>query len=271
MRCLLFSLAALAGCATAGSVSERDTAPESDASLADLAAELVEAAELRADLRQVTVRVDRLEARTHDGRTPETAPELVGLQKTVERELVFALSGRMHVLDDDLAGDVAGPSASHAVHGQLVRMPRELELWVRLVESGSGVIVATAHDRLPVQPFLERSTAWGDAAPVPPELAPPEPESAPASEPALLHPGGVASSGGGETTPAGTPELEPQPPSPDLEPATDPALPPETLATSEPGEPPAVANALPELSPVDGPASQRFRQLDRARKGREEQ
>ena len=261
-----------------------DSLPPDD-TLAILAAELVDAAEQRGDARAMRLCVVPLETRQGQEWAAPRDGEVAALGAALERELVFALSQRLHVLDREVAAGVGADDgsvdeivertgATHAALGQFVRTGDELTVWVRLVEAQRGVIVAAAKRSLPGPGVRRGPVAHVGRAGARPGAAPARrPRSrrrrrAPRRRPRSSRPRSASRARAGSSargpsrrdSPAAPPAVEPE--------GEVPAQ--EVAETTE--DPPPVLEEVADLDdedlpPVDGPASLRFQRLRESRVG----
>ncbi len=183
-------LGLVAGCATTR--GERGARAAHGASIEALAEELAHEAGLRADLSAMRVEVSEVAARelpaTEAWRRVGRGPAFEDLAEELRRELVLALSGRMHVLDLDYEPDGAA-RASHVALAEFEGDPEGLRLEVRLVDLHSKLIVAAARDLIPLAQLPSRARAALAPGPFPvsPDVARAvQPAPAPASPPPAL-------------------------------------------------------------------------------------
>ena len=183
------------GCASAPEPDRRPRqTPLIDPALERVAHELVRAAELRAD--PAPMRVVVLAASAPDAAGAATRGAVDPLVEEIVDELELVLSPELNLLAADWTGDAGAASedplsvadslgATHVLVAALTPQARALRVTLRLIETRSHLIVATAQGRLtsetwtsraaPVRPVSETATL---AAPLADATAEPDPAAA---------------------------------------------------------------------------------------------
>ncbi len=185
--CLLLTLAA--GCTTLGIPEKQPSQPYAGDAVAKIADQLVKSAELRADLSTMRVIVyGNQEARPEKGlayRNLSNPEELGFITRELEHEFMLALSGKLHLLDVELAGTNAPKlgqtsiqdaaehyAATHVLVSEFVRHGDDLVVSARLIEAGTLLIVAAARGVVSVKQLSDYGRlALGEHVPFEPAVS----------------------------------------------------------------------------------------------------
>ncbi|MCP3916184.1 MAG: hypothetical protein GY711_11565 [bacterium] len=167
---LLLAGVLAAGCTATRRYDPPGQAASYDRSFERLAAEIAEAAALRTTLSSMRVAVHELTGKdrkeTYGPVARARAVELSSLGIALQHELVAALSEHLYVLDPTSSDEGDDAQATHTVEGHFVRLDGDLSVTLRLVDSASSVIVASARGHVPLDPLIEQGAlVWATDSP----------------------------------------------------------------------------------------------------------